>query len=244
MQNETTLQKTDYAHAWLLYLGQMTLDRISQVTGISEEKLYKRAKDYGWYHARTLAIQRAKSAVNLDLKNRIEKHRVLHQTFVLDQLSNTQEVIERIPDGFETVGVKLELLEQHDTIARKTLKLDEPDKSDPNTMGFHLLIALQKQSVGLVNDKQTDSEVSEIKELETSKTDALRRSIPFDDKNPTKPILRVLQGYPDGNVETKSPNSGQEPQNGDQKEEKQPKLIDLADKLGIAKGKGLPPLKL
>lgn len=252
MSETCTTTKVDWAMAYQLYLGLATHDQIARLLGIDEKEVEKRAQKYNWYRTRAQTIQNGRMAIQNDLKRRIEENKISHQNFILDEVETAQEKIKQMEIGepdpfFNDEGKirlvsperKLSLLEQHDNIARKTLKLDEPDKSDPNNMGFMMLVAIGKttKQANLVNESEANvveieteqsSEVSKTDKLEDSQKDALRRSIPFDDKNAITGNYSSLIAMPEG--------------------EKYSKVSKTEDRalntplIPIIKGTGLPPL--
>lgn len=240
-----TSHKYDWDAAFLLYMGKMSLDKIGEMLNIPVSMVQEKARKFSWYHRRNTAIQGSRYAINEDLKKKIEDYKVKHLNFMIDQGEEVQEVIGKI-DLEELpgmVGTKLELLEKHHGIQSKVLKLDEPDKTDPNTMGFHVLIALQKRNGNALVNNTNSGELVELESQnnESAEIDALRRSLPLDDKNATEPILRQLNGICVHSEEQKTTNSGNNGHSGEEKEQEQ-SINELADELGVSKGTGLPPI--
>lgn len=265
------LCKYDWDAAFLMYMGQMPLDKIAEVLSIPEENLRHHARKKCWFARRCDAVQKAKFAVDRDLKKKIEDYKNQHLNFMVDSGKEVQKTIEKIDleEAPAMVVAKLDLLEKHHNIQSKVLKLDEPDKSDPNTMGFHVLIALQKRGGGqplLVNDNPQEGYASDkVHVNESDDLDPYSRSIPFDDKNHSKPILRVLEGSsdseldgktvtlaiestqnghiaPTGNPKTDSIANLKADSTGTEKEEKKETLNELAEEFGVSKGTKLPPI--
>lgn len=174
--------KYDYAAAWLLFLAGGTLEEVGEMCHIPYGTLVHHASGHFWGKRRTHAKATAFKSVNIALAERIQVHRAKHQNYMLDQLEKTQEHIEgmeiaktpqEVKEGKASVGHLLNLVDQHDTIARRTLKLDEDLTANPLEQGFAFLVALGKQAgipqQAFVNEMIEDAEI--IEEPNTQKVD-------------------------------------------------------------------------
>lgn len=140
----------DYGAAWLLYLASATLEDISTQLDIPYSTLAAFASRHSWKNVRVKALESARRAIKEDLTRRVEKHKTKHQHFVLDQLDHVQSHIENMAigenkdEGEVAPERKLQLLRQHDDIARRTLGLDKEETNNIVAQGFAMLIATRQ----------------------------------------------------------------------------------------------------
>lgn len=148
------LHKEAYNAAWLYYLtGNFNIKEISELVDMPYQTLLVHAGKHGWNKMRRAIHKEAGRGLKESLAERIEKARLAHQSFMLDQLSESAEGIERKVIGekdFEDekgeknvrVVDKLNLIEQQHRIAGSVLKLDDMEKPDPIRVGFEFLLQL------------------------------------------------------------------------------------------------------
>lgn len=152
--------KYDWAAMWLVYLGDATLEEISDMFDVPYGTVVEYSRTHYWAANRAAAKKRGLSVTAQQLKSRVERGRNKHLNHMLDQIDETQEHIANLqiakPGDDDktkvTVGSKLALIEQHDRIARKTLGLDEENTGDPIKDGFNFLIGMAKAHKALVNE--------------------------------------------------------------------------------------------
>jgi hypothetical protein len=199
--------KHNYDAAWMLFMAGAGIREVAKTLNLPHTSLEDYAKDHFWTERRTMARKHANSALLADLETRIEKARIRHQKFMLRELERTESTIEDLtakakPTGDDEVTVerKLGLLDKQDTIARRTLGLDEQG-ADPIQAGFAMLAAMsqaaQDQSQVLVNETkliEKTAEGSEQSPLETP--EAMVAYHPLD-KNATTGILSSKNAIPD-----------------------------------------------
>lgn len=170
MAEEKMTPKEMYNEAWLYYLtGNFTLVEIAEHLNINKQTLYTYAGRNSWSRRARDIQAKAGRGLKQSLMERIEKERIKHIEFALDQLNETGEAIALMKIGQEneharkgkngkkpvvTVNDKLELLDSQDKIARRVLKLDDEEKTDPNDIGFRQLVGLGV-SIHLHNSEAT-----------------------------------------------------------------------------------------
>lgn len=189
------------------------------------------ASNHFWLQRRTRAKKTAFQSIKNDLAKRIENHRISHQHFVLDQLTETQEYIETMVTGKDKESgqvhpmEKLTVLDKHDTIARRTLKLDDEKKPDPIQNGFAFVVAVQTQhrtERTLVNDNATgdttgegdnasESEIIELEETPIEPQNTTQNATPEggntdNEKAPENTPIPPSAPYP--LLSNKNPNTG------------------------------------
>lgn len=150
--------KYDWSAAWLIFLAGATAEEVSEMCHIPYSHVIQHSAAHYWAKRRTHAKATAFKSVNNSLAERIQVHRVKHQNHVMDMLEKTQEHIAGLEiatckqdreAGQPTVGHLLSLVDQHDQIARRTLKLDEDITSNPMEAGFAMLVAMSKPTLQL-----------------------------------------------------------------------------------------------
>lgn len=164
-------RKQTYAEAWMYYLtGKFAMSEIADALELDINTLSTFAMRHGWKAARQKIWDKAGSGLKKALADRIEKARIAHLNFALDQLDETAEVIGSMKVGEEdphgkpnketgekpkvTVERKLSLTRQQHEIATSVLKLDDDKNEDETALGFQILIGLQ------TNTQPVNSEAS------------------------------------------------------------------------------------
>ncbi len=244
-------KKYDMDAAFILYMGKMPLDQIAPILNIPEKHLVDQARRRSWFHKRAMATQKAKFAVEQDLQKKIENYKIKHLNFMVDTGEEIQGVIEKIDleECPGAVGAKLELIEKHHNIQSKVLKLDEPDKTDPNSMGFHVLIALQKRGNNghnLVNDTiEVDTEVVSSHNNKSPEIGAYSRSDPLTESEAYLGLNKLaLASYKQVSEANSTVSEENSTKSGESKiGEQKASITELAKELGISKGTALPPIK-
>lgn len=149
-----------YAEAWMYYLtGKFTLGEIADMLNFHLPTLTAYSGRHKWATTRKAIFDKAGEGLRQKTAERIEKARIAHQNFMLDQMEESREKIDGMkigeadpnmpepeegkPKRIVSVGQKLALMGQVQDIANKVLKLDVEEKTDENMDGFRLLVALQ-----------------------------------------------------------------------------------------------------
>jgi hypothetical protein len=144
--------KYDWATAWLLFLGGATHEEISEMCKIPEKTVKVYSGEHFWAQRRSGALKRANVAVRQSLSKRIEKARLEHTEYMLDELDSQKNHLGMLAvsptpnkdEGEVSIGYKMNMIEQHDRIARKTLEMDNDNLMDPTQLGFAMLAQLSK----------------------------------------------------------------------------------------------------
>jgi hypothetical protein len=194
----TDRTKQAYAEAWMMYLsGNFNIKQIAEILDIPYPTLMLHSSRNSWNIMRRKIHKEAGRGLKESLAERIEKARLAHQHFMLDQLDETAGGIERKvigetdfedKDGERIVktGDKLNLLEQQHRVAASVLKLDEVEKVDPVRVGFEFLLQLSAQEPM----KQLEKMPSAILPLEAN-------------SEASTGIIRSNNAYPDDDVPLK-----------------------------------------
>lgn len=155
-QANTPRPRHDWDAAWILYVAGATLEEVSEASGIPYGELIQYSAKKAWQANRAATHKLANKNVTDKLATRIQRLRVKHQHFVLDQVEEVAGHIEQTevgmidPDDPEgkrrmTMGKKIDLVQKLDTLVRPTLGLDEKEeKVDPVAAGFAMLVAMGK----------------------------------------------------------------------------------------------------
>lgn len=217
---------------------------------------YNKVVDYSsahyWGGMRKSARERALDVTANKVKERMERARLTHTNHMMDQIEETQEHISNLEinkpgeddKSKVSLGTKLALVEQHDRIARKTLKLDDETTGDPVRDGFNFLIGMAKAHRTLVNENGESTEpegegqseaqnitdvdaeiVTQTPQSEAENTSSATIPLPVD-SNAFAGILSPFNGHINGLSNTQNePISGNNGESGDKTLKKLPRKI-------------------
>lgn len=145
--------------AFMVYLACGDLRQASEVSGVAYHLVERSFRLEKWERYRKLAIAGAERHTFEKLKKRLEKKKITHQTFMLDELDQAEEYLKRQLDPVDEEGkfhpdifsYKQTLLDRHDQIARRVTGLEKEEEKNPMREGLMLLIAAQSERDSLTN---------------------------------------------------------------------------------------------
>lgn len=232
---QTTKHNWDLAYH--IFLAGATHEEVSEIAGIPHIVVINYSAKHQWAKRRELSRKFAHKAISEDLTRKLEKARIRHQNFMVDQLYETQSHIEQIQIGTNLevgevhVMDKLAVLTCQHNLAARVLNLDNQKPEDPNELGFAMLVAMSRTTnapLGTENNPVTyDLKGDEyaimegVKDQQTSVNEPIPLSPPSNDpRGPSTGILRSLNAIPESsNTPENSPTtpiSQPEPQPGPQ----------------------------
>jgi hypothetical protein len=206
----------DWDSAWVIFLAGATMEETSEISGIPFQRVIEYSLSHNWKKQRAIAKEFAQKAIKNDLAKKLEQARIKHQSFMVDQLDETQTHIEKITIGTNTdagevhVMDKLAVLSCQHSLAAKVLSLDNQKPEDPNELGFAMLVAMSRASSNPIQALVTENQQTtyDLKGNEYQIMDELKPAIiphttsdnepiphPSISQQPTDPLAGILRPF-------------------------------------------------
>jgi hypothetical protein len=205
--------------AKFMFMACGNLQAVVEATQLPDKDLRRIAQHEGWMTQFKNLASKIDPLLRQSVARRIERAREKHINFVIDTLEENEfEMRNMVPslelDALVSPERKINLLDKHDQIARRTLGLDKQKEDDPVMECFKYLVASQRakplNSVNEVEGVLTDDDfitgvveeavVSEKVEPYNIHNGSAVLPLP-EETNATTGILGAFNGHSNGSYE-------------------------------------------